>query len=1606
MVINLKSLIAVVSAALTLLYGFLAVSATTNLIAVSEPQEAIPPNIVSISNKPMMMLASSKDHTLFSPIYTDYEDIDGDGMLDTAFKPAFKYYGYFDATKCYQYNQVDRWFEPHSLAIRTNDGRYTCSDKALLWSGNFMNWVTMTRLDVVRKMLYGGKRSADGYLNDKDGASVTVLERANLSWDAHSFAKHYAGTDVRDYTPFTVQELIKTTGVNANKYAGLTMCNMSSEYTAYGNPQIRLAKGNYSMWGTIDYNVCRWENPGEIAAFGAKLSRYFIDQDKGNGLVNHEMKNPDAGADGLFHAGTANLIARVRVCVPGLIGEERCQAFPADSEKNFKPYGIFQEFGLGSSATAVARAEFGVITGSYDNNLKAGALRKNIGDFSDEVNASTGVFCHSPTSGCLATLTDGRKTGTGAIKSIDSFILFGRGNGGVYEGTGNWNPQLPNEMVNGVLSAWGNPIGEMVVQAFNYFAGSANSNPTTTTKDTSTGLSVVPWQDPLSSANTDRVNKYGLPICRPMYTLALSSSALSFDADANADFALLPNRALGGLSSYVDLIGEQEGIHGTERSVGSVAGAASFGESCAKKSISSLSTVSGVCPEAPAVGGTYQVAGASLYANTSQIRNRASLGKLPADSDKVKDFLKVKTLAASLAGGVPRIEVPIPNKPGKFVYIMPESLWNSNKRMPGGILAFKSINSGYLMGANKEVTGTYASFIVTWNDALFGGDYDMDLTGFLRYETSPDPNAAGQYKITVITDIVNVGGGFRGTHGFSIMGTDNDGRYLTHEHKGNKGTGWVPYYSNDPLKGADGYMCDTPYEYEIRCDVSRQGDSIVDRDSPYRMTFKMRGVDDVILQDPLWYAAKYGYFNSSVQNADGTFTDLSLPPNKESWDSLLSDGSPGMNGVPDGYFLARRPDILEEQLRRALNVVANTSNAAPAISTTVLTEGALKYTVRFDSANATGQLEAYKLLSDGSFAAPPTWEAGALLQARVVQGEDREIITNDGSAGVPFRWNLLSGTYQAQMTTASTNKLSAANARIALEYIRGDQHQEGAGGLRVRGANLLGAIVNSSPWVQQRPMASWGTGVDDYGVFYEAQRKRKSVLWLGANDGMLHAFQADTGRELFAYVPGALANRLAEIPLQRSGKTRLDGVDFVSGIQVQPSGTVWPYVDGNAFTADVKVGAAWKTYVFGTLGRGGRGVFALDASRIEDLTERNAATVFKWQFTSTDDADLGYQTGDVKVHLASNQATPIARLNNGAFAMILGNGQRSVSGKAVLFILYMDGPDGSGSWSGRYKKIVVDAGKGNGLSTPRWEDVDGNGTADIVYAGDLKGNVWKFDLSSSNPNGWAPAFGAEATIEKMATPLFTASLRDGNKTVVQPITSAPELVYMAQGGILVNVATGNAFSAGDFGVGAGRQSVYGIWDRGRPLGNPSLLRRSYQRLASGAVVAEVASSIDWERYQGWAIDLPSGGEAVLTDPSFDAGVLSFVSTRPEAVGVKCNTLPSTTLYTIDPISGMPERVTQGYVQVDGMQLLVAGKDIGDPKVRMVTNKRPPPRGACRAGDPGCNCVGSDCTKEAPPCGPGQRSLSAVGRGADATICYSVAPRLQWREIPGLRTYPD
>ncbi|HKJ75769.1 MAG TPA: pilus assembly protein PilC, partial [Gammaproteobacteria bacterium] len=184
------------------------------------------PLYLTQSVTPLVLLSLSVDHQLFKKAYSDFSDIDDDGQVETTYDDSYDYYGYFYSTKCYDYDSGNGRFEPNGNSPAGGNG-HTCAGAQ--WSGNFLNWATMTRIDIVRKVFYGGKRAVD--------AGDTVLERALLPTDVHAFAKVFSSADMQDYTPYTDATL---------SFCNTTLASGDSQDvdTSANPPLVRVAAGS------------------------------------------------------------------------------------------------------------------------------------------------------------------------------------------------------------------------------------------------------------------------------------------------------------------------------------------------------------------------------------------------------------------------------------------------------------------------------------------------------------------------------------------------------------------------------------------------------------------------------------------------------------------------------------------------------------------------------------------------------------------------------------------------------------------------------------------------------------------------------------------------------------------------------------------------------------------------------------------------------------------------------------------------------------------------------------------------------------------------------------------------------------------------------------------------------------------------------------------------------------------------------------------------------------------------------------------------------------------------------------------------------------------
>ena len=446
-----------------------------------------------------------------------------------------------------------------------------------------------------------------------------------------------------------------------------------------------------------------------------------------------------------------------------------------------------------------------------------------------------------------------------------------------------------------------------------------------------------------------------------------------------------------------------------------------------------------------------------------------------------------------------------------------------------------------------------------------------------------------------------------------------------------------------------------------------------------------------------------------------------------------------------------------------------------------------------------------------------------------------------------------------------------------LQWLRGNSANEATTcgtcnpSFRNRPTSKLGDIIHSAPSYVAAPGSGYADSMEStpYSSFAAANASRPAMIYVGANDGMVHAFSARTGAETLAYVPTSVYKNLSALTAQSLSSAPGDSVAHHY------------QVDGSPTVSDVYYGGAWHTLLAGGLGAGGQGIFVLDVTDPTSFTQANARSIVRWEFSDADDVDMGYTFSQ-----------PIlVKTNNGRWSVIVGNGynnseddgQVSGSGHAVLYVL--DAETGA-------VRAKIDTGAGsvatpNGLSGPIAIDSNGDGIADYVYAGDLNGNMWKFDLTSSSAGAWTVAFSG--------SPLFS--------TPGQPITVRPDVTQFTQGGYLVAFGTGRYVDASD-GSTTGTQAFYGIRDTGAAVAGLSSLVRQ-------AVVSSSATGSDGNTYRltthavgpatidaplsgdnaipltdyvaskkGWYINMPASGERVVSDANIRAGRVVFNTLIP------------------------------------------------------------------------------------------------------------------------------
>jgi type IV pilus assembly protein PilY1 len=560
------------------------------------------------------------------------------------------------------------------------------------------------------------------------------------------------------------------------------------------------------------------------------------------------------------------------------------------------------------------------------------------------------------------------------------------------------------------------------------------------------------------------------------------------------------------------------------------------------------------------------------------------------------------------------------------------------------------------------------------------------------------------------------------------------------------------------------------------------------------------------------------------------------------------------------------------------------SAASIALTSGTLKAGTLAFSAGFDSEAWSGKLIANKLDANGNVI-EIAWEAGCQLTGENCQSgtttiatpnpapDARVILSATGSAatsGIAFKWSSLSSAQRSDLNGSD----GLGQERLA--WLRGERDNEaGRGGsvsFRAR-ASVLGDILNAQPVFVGRPLAAypddWGTGMAEnspkYSAFVAAKQSRPGRVYAGANDGMLHAFD-DTGKEHFAYVPLGVYSNLSKLTKKRYKHHS--------------------FVDATPIVRDVYFGSQWHTVLIGGLRHGGKGLYALDITDQGDISESGHPLL--WDHTATTDENIGY----------IGTAPYVTRLADGNWWAVSGNGYNSASGLAGLLLIRIH--------DGLTKTIMVPEvsdplgeDRANGLSGVVVSDLNRDLVGEYAYGGDIFGNVWKFDLSSSNADDWR-------IFQTGSAPLLADG---GSGQPYRPITATPRLAYADDGQLVVVVGTGKFIEREDRNASSTpTQEIYGLFDDNArtSLDRAKLIAQTIdtatETVGSYTVRKTSDHPVSTHTDHGWRLALPDQGERVV-QPAFLRSGIAFVPTIIPTSNDECEGGGRSWLMTLDLATG-------------------------------------------------------------------------------------------------------
>jgi type IV pilus assembly protein PilY1 len=672
----------------------------------------------------------------------------------------------------------------------------------------------------------------------------------------------------------------------------------------------------------------------------------------------------------------------------------------------------------------------------------------------------------------------------------------------------------------------------------------------------------------------------------------------------------------------------------------------------------------------------------------------------------------------------------------------------------------------------------------------------------------------------------------------------------------------------------------------------------------HMVTFTVGLADGLMTWQKDYQTAATGDFKAITSQASGCFWSGSgkcqWPVPAADTPSALDDLWHAAVNAHGSYFHASDPQSLAEGLSTSLarvNVVNGAASGATPSTPNFTSTDNFIFGTGYVTGDWTGTLHASTVTLDdkGNLVIAEQWRAEDALDGRSPAGRIINTFSDQTQGRLkPFTYDNLTATEKqwldnvcvpparlsqcANLTAADRATLN--RGQTIVDFIRGSA--AGAGKLVRARKHVLGDIANSSPAFVRVPLFQFADAVrPSYSDFKAQNANRRGMVYVGANDGMLHAFDATTGAEVWAYVPRMLIRKL---PL-------------LADVNYSRNHTF--FVDGTPAVMDAYFGGSWHTVLVAGLNAGGRGYFALD------VTNPSAPQAL-WEFCSdvcaAADADLGYTYGN-----------PIITKRNGEWVALLASGYNNVNpgtGRELLYVVRLS----SGEIIERLFTGTGTADTPSSLSkiSAFADDFIRDNTTQFVYGGDLAGQLWRFDLTTS-PGGV----------------LAMANLTDATGRP-QPITTRPEIGVIRNSRV-VFVGTGRLLSLTDVpdpatltprSNAAYQQSLYAIKDTGAPQGN---VRASLVPQTITTPSADTRSStnnpVDWTAKSGWVVDFnpanTSPGERVTLDPVLTVGTLTVFTNVPNPDA--CTVGGQSWVYSFDYQTGSYVSTSPGHLLAQRMK---------------------------------------------------------------------------------------